>query len=160
MQALRFMPGVIGGNDFTARLFVRGGRPDQNGILLDGIPIYDPYRLFGLTSLFNPETLRSIRLYPGGFDARYGDRLSAVIEVDDRKGTLQRWFSGSANVSVTNANLVAEGKLSSDMPSSWLFSTRRTYYDLIMKYLDKYHSSYPQLHGFSGIIVLPAGAWT
>ncbi|MCU0292267.1 MAG: TonB-dependent receptor, partial [Thermoanaerobaculaceae bacterium] len=75
MQALKSLPGVISRDDWSGRLYVRGGRPDQNGIYLDGIPVYDPYRLFGLTSLFNPETLESISLYPGGFDVRYGDRL-------------------------------------------------------------------------------------
>jgi hypothetical protein len=131
MQALKSLPGVISRDDWSGRLYVRGGRPDQNGIYLDGIPVYDPYRLFGLTSLFNPETLESISLYPGGFDVRYGDRLSAVIAGESRVGTIDRSFAGSANVSLTNANLRAEGRLGLGFPSSWLVSFRRSYFDLV-----------------------------
>ncbi len=143
LQALKYMPGVIGGDDFSGRLFVRGGRPDQNGIYLDGIPVYDPYRLFGLTSLFNPETLEYVKLYPGGFGVQYGDRLSAVIEVENRHGSLKRLFAGSANVSLTNANLIAEGSFGLDRPASWLISARRTYYDLVLEQMDDTDSSYP-----------------
>ena len=82
-------------DDWSSRLYVRGGRPDQNGIYIDGISVYDPYRLFGLTSLFNPETLASVVLYPGGFDVRYGDRLSAVVAVENRDGTLDAAWPGA-----------------------------------------------------------------
>ncbi|HPS79117.1 MAG TPA: TonB-dependent receptor [Thermoanaerobaculaceae bacterium] len=131
MQALKSLPGVISRDDWSGRLYVRGGRPDQNGIYLDGIPVYDPYRVFGLTSLFNPETLESLTLYPGGFDVRYGDRLSAVIAGESRTGTVDTPFAGSANISLTNANLRAEGSLGLGFPSSWLVSARRTYFDLV-----------------------------
>ncbi len=151
LHSLQTMPGVISGDDYSARLYVRGGRPDQNGIFMDGIPVYDPYRLFGLTSLFNPETIRDVRLYPGGFDVQYGDRLSAVIEVENRHGDLSRLFSGSANMSLTNANLIAEGRLFPGLPSSWLISGRRTYYDLIMNAVDDDTSSYPSFTDLQGI---------
>lgn len=131
MQALKSLPGIVSRDDWSSRLFIRGGRPDQNGIYLDGIPIYDPYRLFGLTSLFNPETLESLTLYPGGFDARYGDRLSAVLAGENRVGSTDRTLAGSANLSLTNANLMAEGRLRLGFPSSWLVSVRRTYFDLV-----------------------------
>ncbi len=143
LQVMKYLPGVVGGDDWSGRLYVRGGRPDQNGIYLDGIPIYDPYRLFGFTSLFNPETLEAITLYPGGFDVRYGDRLSAVIAVENRTGDEQRLFSANANVNLTNANLIAEGKLPLGFPSSWLFSARRTYYDMLLRQFDANNSSFP-----------------
>ncbi|MBI5161836.1 MAG: TonB-dependent receptor [Micrococcales bacterium] len=131
LQSLKAMPGVVGRDDWSGRLYVRGGRPDQNGIYLDGIPIYDPYRLFGVTSVFNPELLESITLYPGGFDARYGDRLSAVIAGENRVGRTDRALAGSANLSLTNANLRAEGRLGFGVPSSFLVSVRRTYFDVV-----------------------------
>lgn len=154
MQSLRAMPGVISGDDYSARLYVRGGRPDQNGIYLDGIPIYDPYRLFGFTSLFNPETLKTVRLFPGGFDVRYGDRLSAVIDVENRHGTMSRLFSGSINTSLTNANLMAEGRLLSSIPSSYLISARRTYYDILLKAMDESDSSYPSFTDGQAILYM------
>lgn len=151
LQSLQVMPGVIGGDDYSARLYVRGGRPDQNGIYMDGVPIYDPYRLFGLTSLFNPETIDTVRLYPGGFDVRYGDRLSAVIEVENRRGSFEKSFQGSLNVSLTNANLITEGKLFDGFPSSWLISARRTYYDLVLKQTGESDSSYPSFTDVQGL---------
>ncbi|MBN1879103.1 TonB-dependent receptor [bacterium] len=158
MQSLQVMPGVVGGDDYTARLFIHGGRPDQNGIYLDGIPIYDPYRLFGLTSIFNPETIDYVKLYPGGFDARYGDRLSAVIDVENRTGTVQESFAGSLNASLTNANMVLEGRLSDSVPSSWLVSARRTYYDLLLKQVDDNNSTYPNFTDFQSILYLQPSA--
>ena len=131
LQSLRSMPGVVGRDDWSGRLYVRGGRPDQNGIYLDGIPVYDPYRLFGVTSVFNPEMLASIVLYPGGFDARYGDRLSAVIAGENRVGPTDRTLAGSANLSLTNTSVRAEGRLGLSVPSSWLVGVRRTYFDLV-----------------------------
>lgn len=163
LQTLKYMPGVTGADDFSSQLYVRGGRPDQNGIFLDGIAIYDPYRLFGLTTLFNPETLKHIKLYPGGFDVRYGDRLSAVIEVENRTGTIQERFAGSLNVSMTNTNLIAEGGLDVGFPASWLVSLRRTYYDVLLKQLDSEGSSFPSFFDMQTIIRLepaPHHRWT
>ncbi|MBN1295658.1 TonB-dependent receptor [bacterium] len=163
LQSLQVMPGVVGGDDYSARLFIRGGRPDQNGIFLDNIPIYDPYRLFGLTSLFNPETIRQVKLIPGGFDVQYGDRLSAVIDVENRHGITAERFAGSANVSLTNTNIVAEGRLFERMPSSWLVSARRTYYDLIIKATDEDASSYPSFTDVQSILYVqpdPRNEWT
>ncbi|MCP4900967.1 MAG: TonB-dependent receptor [bacterium] len=143
LQTLGALPGVVSADDWSSRLYVRGGRPDQNGIYIDGISVFDPYRLFGLTSLFNPETLRSIAFYPGGFDVRYGDRLSAVIAVENRDGRTDRKFAGSANVAMVHTNLVGEGRLSESMPSSWMVSARRTYYDVALKLSEDTESSYP-----------------
>lgn len=152
LQSLKVMPGVVGGDDYSARLYVRGGRSDQNGIFLDNIPIYDPYRLFGLTSLFNPETIRNVKLIPGGFDVRYGDRLSSIIEVGNRQGDVSKGVSGSANISLTNANFVGEGRLSSKVPSSWLVSARRTYYDLVIEAVDDEASSYPSFMDLQALL--------
>jgi len=131
LQALTALPGVVSRDGWTGRLYVRGGRPDQNGVYLDGVPVYDPYRLFGLTSIFNPEMLATMTLFPGGFDAKYGDRLSAAIAGDNRVGTTDRVLAGSASISTTNANVRAEGRLGLGVPSSWLVSFRRTYFDLV-----------------------------
>lgn len=130
-RALQVLPGVLAQSEFDTRLYVRGGRPDQNLTLVDGISVYDPYRLFGLVTMFNPETVSEVRLIPGGFPARYRDRLSAVLEVTNRSGNQEAPFSANLNTSITNANLVLEGKLPGTQRGAWIFSSRRTYYDLI-----------------------------
>ena len=130
-HVLQTLPGVAAVNDFDSRLSVRGGGPDQNLTMMDGVEIHNPYRLFGLTSAFNPETVESFELTAGGFNARYGDRLSSILVIENRAGTEQQRLAGSANIAITDANLVAEGALPGGASGSWLVTGRRTYYDLI-----------------------------
>jgi hypothetical protein len=110
---------------------VRGGAPDQNLTMMDGVEIHDPYRLFGLTSAFNPETISRFELATGGFSVKYGDRLASLLLVENREGTRNRQLGGSAALSVTDANVILEGRLPRDANGSWLVSGRRTYYDLV-----------------------------
>ncbi len=131
MRSLRSLPGVLAPNDFSAQLVVRGSGPDQNLILIDGIEVFNPYRLYGLVSMFNPETVSDVTLLTGGFPARYGDRLSAVLDVTNREGERAAPLLGKLNASITNANLVLEGSLPESLHGGWLLSGRRTYYDLI-----------------------------
>ncbi len=130
-RTLQTMPGVVAPNDFSSQLVVRGSGPDQNLILMDNIELFNPYRLYGFISLFNPETVSGISLLTGGFGAKYGDRLSAVLDISNRNGRTDRgWASAKLNMSVTNANAVVEGALPF-WQGSWIVSGRRTYYDLI-----------------------------
>ena len=126
-RTLDTLPGVASTGDFGSRLAVRGGTPDQNLTVMDGVEIHNPYRLFGLVGAFNPETVERFELTAGGFGARYGDRLSSLLIVDNRPG--ERDFSGSTSASVTDANVVLEGAAPGG--GSWLLSGRRTYYDLV-----------------------------
>lgn len=130
-HVLQTLPGVAAVNDFDSRLSVRGGGPDQNLTLMDGVEIHNPYRLFGLTSAFNPETVESFELTAGGFNAKYGDRLSSILVIENRAGTEQARLTGSANMAFTDASIVTEGKLPGGASGSWLVTGRRTYYDLI-----------------------------
>jgi hypothetical protein len=130
-HVLQTLPGVAAVNDFDSRLSVRGGGPDQNLTVMDGVEIHNPYRLFGLTSAFNPETVESFELTAGGFNAKYGDRLSSILVIENRAGTEQQRLTGSANLAFTDANIVTEGKLPGGASGSWLLTGRRTYYDLI-----------------------------
>ena len=130
-RTLQTLPGVAATNEFDSRLSVRGGGPDQNLTVMDGIEIHNPDRLFGLTSAFNPEIVESFELYTGAFGARYGDRLSSLLVVENRAGTKEKTFGGSAALSITDANLVAEGRLPGNAKGSWLVTGRRTYYDLV-----------------------------
>jgi hypothetical protein len=132
MRTLQALPGVLSPNDFTAQLIVRGSGPDQNLIVMDDIEIFNPYRLYGIISMFNPETASDINLITGGFPAKYGDRLSAVLDVKNKEGDKSRSLSGSVNASITNANVVLNGRSPFGDDGSYLVSARRTYYDLIL----------------------------
>ena len=131
LRSLQALPGVTSISDFSSQLIVRGSGPDQNLIMIDGFEVINPYRLYGVVSMFNPETVSDISLQTGGFTAQYGDRLSAVIDVKNREGRGDVPFSAKLNFSLTNMNLIFEGALPVD-GSSYLLSLRRTYYDLIL----------------------------
>ena len=130
-RSLQTLAGVAAVDEFDSRIAVRGGGPDQNLTVMDGVEIHNPYRLFGLTSAFNPETVSDFELTSGAFGVRHGDRLSSLLVVQNRLGTRERGFAGSTSLSVTDANLILEGALPGSAPGSWLVTGRRTYYDLV-----------------------------
>jgi hypothetical protein len=136
-KVLHTLPGVTAVNDFDSRLSVRGGGPDQNLTMMDGVEIHNPYRLFGLVSAFNPDTVEAFELTAGAFPARYGDRLSSILTIDNRAGNPARRATGSMTLALTDANIVAEGRMPGSSQGSWLVTGRRTYYDLVAeKFVD------------------------
>lgn len=132
-RSLQSLPGVLAPNDFSSQLIIRGSGPDQNLIIMDDVEVFNPYRLYGVISMFNPEAVSDINLITGGFPARYGDRLSAVLDVTNRQGNINSAISGNVNASIVAANIVLEGKNPFNIPGSWLINSRRTYYDLIIE---------------------------
>lgn len=133
MRTLQSLPGVLAPNDFSSQLIVRGSGPDQNLIIIDDIEIFNPYRLYGAVSMFNPDAVSDVNLLSGGFPAKYGDRLSAVLDVTNKEGSKTSYLSGSLNASIISANLILEGKNPFDLKGSWTINSRRTYYDLIIE---------------------------
>ena len=133
LRTLQSLPGVLAPNDFSSQLIVRGSGPDQNLIIMDDIEIFNPYRLYGVISMFNPDVVSDVNLITGGFPAKYGDRLSAVLDVTNREGKSNKSLTGSLNASIIDANLVLEGKNPFNINGSWILSSRRTYYDLIIE---------------------------
>ena len=128
-RTLDTLAGVASTDDFGSRLAVRGGTPDQNLTVMDGVEVHNPYRLFGIASAFNPETVESFELTAGGFGAAWGDRLSSLLLVDNRAG--RPGLNGSTAASITDANVVLEGTTPGGGDGTWLLSARRTYYDLV-----------------------------
>lgn len=159
LRTLQSLPGVLAPNDFSSQLIVRGSGPDQNLIIMDNIEIFNPYRLYGVISMFNPDAVSDVNLISGGFPAKYGDRLSAVLDVTNREGDSKKYFSGNINASIIDANLIFEGKNPFNLNGSWLFSTRRTYYDLIIEPFVKNaglvdeNVTFPNFHDFQTKIV-------
>ena len=133
LRTLQSLPGVLAPNDFSSQLVIRGSGPDQNLIIMDDVEIFNPYRLYGVISMFNPDAVEVVNLITGGFPARYGDRLSAVLDVTNKEGDDNKSLSGSLNASIIDANLVLEGKNPLNLKGSWMFNSRRTYYDLIIE---------------------------
>ncbi|MBS4035500.1 MAG: TonB-dependent receptor [Ignavibacterium sp.] len=133
LRTLQSLPGVLAPNDFSSQLIVRGSGPDQNLIIMDDVEVFNPYRLYGVISMFNPDAVSDVNLISGGFPAKYGDRLSAVLDVTNREGSINKNLTGSLNASIVDANLVLEGKNPFDIKGSWLLNSRRTYYDLIIE---------------------------
>ncbi|MFK7907301.1 MAG: TonB-dependent receptor, partial [Chitinophagales bacterium] len=129
IKALQLMPGVQSGSEASSGLYVRGGGPDQNLILLDGVPVYNVSHLFGFFSVFNPDAINSVELIKGGFPARYGGRLSSVVDIRMKEGNTKR-FGGSASVGLISSKLTLEGPWVKDK-SSFIVSGRRTYIDIL-----------------------------
>jgi len=136
LRAVQVLPGVIARSDFTSQLYVRGGSPDQNLIMVDNVEVFNPYRLKmfgGPISMFNPDVVERVELISGGFPAEYGDKLSAVLLVKNKDGNRSR-VSSSGSVSLIDAKYFIEGPLY-DFNGAWLFATRRTYYDMLLNRL-------------------------
>ncbi len=162
LRSLQALPGVTSVSDFSSQLVVRGSGPDQNLILIDDFEVLNPYRLYGFVSMFNPETVSDITLQTGGFGAQYGDRLSAVLDVKNREGRSDVLLGGKVNTSLTNMNVILEGGIPGT-PGSFLFSARRTYYDLILGPVLKSAKlvegdvALPNFRDLQGKIVMPLG---
>ena len=141
IKAVQLLPGVKFGNEGTSGLFVRGGTPDQNLILLDGVPIYNASHLFGFTSIFHPYGLKQVELYKGGFPARYGGRLSSVLDIQSREGSRES-FQGQARLGIVSSNLMVEGPLAGGK-ASYLVSARRSLYELFTLPIQWWQRSLP-----------------
>ncbi|MEZ0608428.1 TonB-dependent receptor plug domain-containing protein [Fibrella sp. WM1] len=130
LKALQLLPGVQKGNEGQTGLYVRGGGPDQNLFLLDDAVIYNVSHLFGFFSIFNNDALKRVDLYKGGFPARYGGRISSVVDIQMKEGNRQQ-FSGEASIGPLAGRVMLEGPLLREKPSSYLISARRTFLDLL-----------------------------
>lgn len=129
IKALQLLPGVQGGTEGTAGIYVRGGGPDQNLILLDGVPVYNVDHALGLFSVFNADAIKNVTLYKGNFPARFGGRLSSVIDLQTKDGD-DKNFHGNVNIGLVSAKLNVEGPIVKEK-TTFNVSARRTYIDLI-----------------------------
>ncbi|CAH0999489.1 hypothetical protein LEM8419_00789 [Neolewinella maritima] len=131
MKGLQLLPGVSNPREGFGGLYVRGGSPDQNLILLDGAPVYNAYHLFGFLSVFNADALQRVTLYKGNFPARYGGRTAAVVDVRMKEGNRSERH-GSGGIGLLTSRLTLEGPLGKGKRASFLVSGRRTYADLLL----------------------------
>lgn len=128
LKTLQFLPGVKQSQEGTSGINVRGGSPDQNQILLDGVPVYNASHLFGFLSVFNSDAINQVKLYKGGIPARYGGRLSSVLDITMKEGNNQT-PQGVVSVSPVSGRVTLEGPIKPDT-SSFIISGRRTFLDI------------------------------
>jgi len=128
-KAIQLFPGVHSGGEGTTGLYVRGGGPDQNLILLDGVPVYNADHLFGFFSIFNPEAIQHVSLVKGGFPARYGGRLSSVIDIRMKEGN-NKTYHGEVSLGLIASKFTLEGPIIKNK-ASFIISARRTYIDIL-----------------------------
>lgn len=129
LKVLQLMPGIQSGSEGQSGLYVRGGGPDQNLIILDGATVYNAQHLFGFFSLFNGDALRSVELVKGGFPAEYGGRLSSVIDMNMKDGNKEK-YTGELGIGIISSKGVLEGPFAKGK-GSFIVSGRRTYIDAL-----------------------------
>ena len=132
-QYLQVIPGVIFTGDQGGQLYIRGGSPIQNKVLLDGMVVYNPFHSIGLFSVFDTDIIRNAEIYTGGFGAEYGGRISSVMDITTRDGNKKR-LAGKVGASTFGAKITLEGPLKKaknpdDMTASFIISAKNSYLD-------------------------------
>lgn len=132
LKVMQLMPGVTQGNEATSGMYVRGGTDDQNLVMLDDAVIYNVGHLFGFFSVFNTDAINDIQMIKGAFPAKYGGRLSSVMDIRMNEGSLQRW-NLTGGVGLLTSRLMIDGPLIKDK-MSFMLAGRRTYFDQVLKW--------------------------
>ncbi len=141
-QYLPVLPGIIVSGDQGGQLYIRGGAPVQNKIMLDGMTIYNPFHSIGFFSVFETETIKSVDVLTGAFNAEYGGRISAVVDIKTREGD-KKHLSGLASVSPFQGKLLLEGPIKkfneeSGSSTSFIVTGKHSYLDQTSKVLYNY----------------------
>ena len=140
IRSLQLLPGVTSVADGASGFNVRGGSADQNLILLDEGIIYNSAHLLGLYSVVNPDAIKDVKLYKGGIPARYGGRLSSVMDIRQREGNSKE-FNGEAGIGLISARALVEGPIIKDK-SSFMIAGRRSYGDAILRATGSNNAAY------------------
>ncbi len=135
LRALQTLPGIVPTNDFNTGFYVRGGNRDQNLILMDDIPVFNPYHLLGIFSTFDPDAIQSVVIQKGNIQPEYGNHLSSVVNINLRDGKASAKSIG-VNASLVSTRIRAEGPLTK---GSYMVTLRRTYLDWIVDGLRTLH---------------------
>ena len=135
LKTIQLLPGVTPAGEGNAGFYVRGGGVDQNLILLDEAPVYNPSHLLGFFSTFNSDAIKDITLYKGGFPAEYGGRLSSVVDIKMNDGN-NKEYHVSGGIGLIASRLSIEGPIVKNK-GSFMIAARRTYADLFLKLLSR-----------------------
>jgi len=141
-QYIQVLPGVVFSGDQGGQLYIRGGSAIQNKVLLDGMTIYNPFHSIGLFSVFETDIIRNADVYTGGFNARYGGRLSSIMDITTRDGNKKR-TTGKVSLSTFGASAIIEGPLIADKEDrdfsvSYLLTEKNSYLSQTSKSIYSY----------------------
>lgn len=140
LKTLQLLPGVRNAGEGNTGMYVRGGGPDQNLILLDDAIVYNTGHLFGFFSIFNSDAIKNISLIKGGMPAQYGGRLSSVLDIAMKEGNMKK-YEVEGGIGAIASRISVQGPLKKDK-ASFIVSARRTYVDMLVKPFIKKSSNY------------------
>jgi hypothetical protein len=153
LRSIQMLPGVSANNEFSAKFNVRGGNQDENLVLVNGTQVYDPFHLKEAPNasigIFNVDLIKKIDMITGGFPARYGDKLSSVLNMEYREGSKDR-IKGSAGLSLTNVDGLIEGPLWEN--GSFILGVRKSYLEYALKMVDYGSSVKPSFYDVQGVL--------
>lgn len=151
-QFLQVLPGVVFTGDQGGQLYIRGGAPIHNKVLLDGMTIYSPFHSIGFFSVFDTDIIKKADVYTGGFGAQYGGRISSVMDIKTRDGNKKR-LTGKLSMNSFGSKLLLEGPIfssdSSSFSNSFILSAKSSYLDKTSKYFYSYIDSAGLPYSFS-----------
>jgi len=150
LKTIQLLPGIQSGSEGSSGLYVRGGSPDQNLILLDGSPVYNASHLFGFFSVFNTDAIKDVNIIKGAIPAHFGGRLSSVLEINMKEGNNKK-YSGSITIGAVASKFVVEGPIIKGK-TSFILSARRTYIDILARPFMKGNNSGYYFYDINGKI--------
>ncbi|MGB8317232.1 MAG: TonB-dependent receptor, partial [Ignavibacteriaceae bacterium] len=153
LRSVQMLPGVAVNNEFSSKFNVRGGNTDENLVLINGTQVYDPYHVKEAPNasigIFNVDMIKKMDLITGGFSARYGDRMSSVVNIEYREGNRNN-FEGEAGLSLTDLSGLAEGPLGNK--GSFILGFRQSYFQYVIKMLSIEESIHPSFYDVQGVL--------
>jgi hypothetical protein len=129
LRATRILPGIQTQNEMSSMLVIRGGDPGQNMYLLDDTELLSVNHLGGIMSVFNPDIIKDVQIYKGGFPAKYGGKISSIVDITQRSGNASE-FKGALGIGITDLNLSLEGKLGEN--TTYILNGRKTVFDALL----------------------------
>lgn len=153
LRSIQMLPGVSGDNEMSAKFNVRGGNSDENLVLVNGTQVYEPYHVKEASNvsigIFDVDLIKKMDLISGGFTARYGDRMSSVVNIEYRDGDREE-YHGKATLSLTDFDALVEGPLSSK--GSFIIGARQSYLQYVLKMFDIATTIHPSFYDVQGVL--------
>lgn len=143
-RSIQYLPGVKSASDFSSGLYIRGGSPDQTLIMLDQTTVYNPSHFFGFFSTFNPDAIKDVRLFKGGYPAEYGGRLGSVLSVYNKDGNRNN-YQGSVTLGMLASRVAIEGPIKN---GSFMLAARRSTLEPLFSALRQSNDNIPSLFYF------------
>ena len=153
LRSVQMLPGVSANNAFSAKFNVRGGNSDENLVLINGTQVYEPYHVKEAPNasigIFDVDMIKKMDLITGGFSARYGDRMSSVVNIVYREGSREK-YKGQASLSITDLSALVEGPLGKN--GSFIIGARQSYFQYAIKILNIDPSLHPSFYDVQGVL--------